>query len=151
MSKIDFCSDLGLTTRKCRLADHDFVYHLVLQLKPYVEKFTEWNKKFFDDDFKRTYKSGVILLKGKRRIGMFQLENKLSHIYVTRIYLSPAYQGKGIGSAVMSYVESVAKAKRKRRIRLHIWQGNPALKFYGKLGYKVLERKDNKILMEKRL
>ncbi|MFH1064208.1 MAG: GNAT family N-acetyltransferase [Candidatus Woesearchaeota archaeon] len=147
----DCLRHLGIIVRQCRKEDHDFVYRLALQIKPYVEKLTRWDRKYFDDDFKRTYKSGAILLRGKRRIGMFQLKHNFTNIYIARIYLSPAYHGQGIGKALMQYFETVAAERHKRKIHLHVWKGNPAIRFYRKLGYRTIEDKNNKILMEKRI
>ena len=148
---VNMKNPFGIVTRKCRKSDHDFVYMLVKQLKPYVARFAKWDKKYFDDSFSKTYADMIVLMKGARRIGMFQLVHENSYTYIMRIYLSRSYQNKGIGSFLVDYFEKIAEKKAKKRIRLHVWQGNPAVKFYRKLGYKVIKKEPGKYLMEKRI
>lgn len=141
----------GITTRKCRKSDHSFVYRMVLQLKPHVSRRVKWDKKHFDDSFRATYRDMIILMKGKRKIGMFQIIHNKSHTYIRGLYLSPAYQKKGIGTFFMKHFEHQAKKNRKRSIRLEVWFNNPAVKFYRTLGYKIIKKQGHKYFMEKRI
>jgi ribosomal protein S18 acetylase RimI-like enzyme len=142
----------GITTRKCKKSDYAFVYRLARQLYHYVTRFEKWDKKHFDNDFKKNYKEAVILLKGKRRIGMFKIDHQKSHTYVAQIYISPAYQRKGIGTFLMKHFEEIAKGRRKKRMRLEVWTRNPARRLYKRMGYKVIKRIGKaKHLMEKKI
>jgi ribosomal protein S18 acetylase RimI-like enzyme len=144
-------NSFGITTRKCRKSDQAFVYRMVKLLYPYITRFEKWDKKQFDKTFNKTYRGTIILLKGNRRMGLFHLEHDKPYTYITRIFISPAYQRKGIGTFILNHFEDIARSKSKKRIRLQVWIGNPAFKFYKKLGYKVIKKKNNKYLMEKKI
>lgn len=142
---------MDLKVRKCKKSDHDFVYKVTKDtFKPIVSTYFDWSKSFFDEEFNKDYKKMKIVSKGKRRVGFYQLEGKKDYLYVTKIFLSPTYHGKGIGRHLMEYFETLGHKK----IRLEVWKINPAVKFYKKLGYKVVKetgKKKHKYEMEKKL
>ena len=86
-------------------------------------------------------------MKGKRRIGFYQITPKKDCLDIRRIFLSPAYQGKGIGKKFMDYFETLDY----NRLRLQVWENNPAQHFYKKLGYIIINKKEHRLEMEKRL
>jgi ribosomal protein S18 acetylase RimI-like enzyme len=88
-----------------------------------------------------------MLVKGKKRIGFYQLTPNGKTLEITRIFLTPSYQGKGIGTWYMRYFETLGY----NHLFLEVWDNNPACLFYKKLGYKKIKNKNHKILMEKRL
>ena len=139
----------GIKEKCCKKKDYQFCYNLIRKtLFPYVSKFVKPSKKQFDADFKKRYFQIKILMKGKRRIGLYHIsedEFEKNTLYVVRIFLSPKYQGKGIGNSLMTSFETLGF----RKIKLHVWENNPAVRFYKKLGYKVIAKKDHKYLMEK--
>jgi ribosomal protein S18 acetylase RimI-like enzyme len=56
------------------------------------------------------------------------------HIFL--LYVRPAHRRQGIGSALIDYAESWARARGNRQIGLQVFQHNePALQLYTKLGY----------------
>ena len=145
--------ELGIITRKCKKSDHSFVFNLVKKtLWPYISKYIKPRKDKFDqgffDDFRGLgYKHIIILMKGKRRIGFYQITPKKDCLDIRRIFLSPAYQGKGIGKKFMYYFENLGYSK----LRLRVWENNPARIFYGKLGYIIINKKEHRLEMEKKL
>jgi len=135
-----------LNTRCCRRSDHDFVFSLVKEtLWPYIAVFFQPSKKMFDERFTEDYRQKVILLRGSRRIGYYQLGYDGKYLVINGIFVSPAYQRRQIGSYLMNYFETLGYKKFK----LQVWENNPALFFYKKLGYKKVGKKNHKILMEK--
>ncbi|MCQ1576104.1 GNAT family N-acetyltransferase [Streptomyces parvus] len=60
--------------------------------------------------------------------------------WLEHFYLSPALQGRGIGSAVLRGVLDRADAERQP-VRLDVLQGSPALRLYERHGF-TLERED---------
>ena len=135
-----------LTKRKCKKEDHKFVYNLTKKtLFPYIFQYFKPSKKRFTQGFNKDYKQIIILLKGKRRIGFYQLTPLNKQLDITRIFLSPNYQGKGIGSNLMKDFEGLGYKK----ITLQVWDNNPAVKFYKKIGYKRIKEENHKIHMEK--
>jgi ribosomal protein S18 acetylase RimI-like enzyme len=139
---------MELRKRKCRKSDYDFVYRIAREtLFPIIHKYVEPDKEKFDNSFLREYKSFVILMMGKRRIGFYQLQREGNVIHIVKIFLSPAYHGRGIGRELMGYFETLGA----RKLVLQVWDNNPAYKFYKKLGYKRVLKKNHKIFMEKDL
>ena len=61
------------------------------------------------------------------------------------MFLKKEFRGKGIGYNLMKQFEN----KNIKTICLKVWDNNPAVQFYKKLGYKIVEEKDHKYLMEK--
>jgi len=60
-------------------------------------------------------------------------------IYIDELYISPDYQRKGYGIALMDTVEKFAKENSFSSITLLTGVGSPAFSFYEKIGYKHLE------------
>lgn len=134
--------------RKCKKSEYDFVYRLMkTTLFPLIAKYQPIDKKKFDEKFFKDYAKMTILLRGKRRIGLYEIEEKQNHLYVSRIFLTPFYQGKGIGAQIMESFETLGYQK----ITLEVWENNPAVSFYKKLGYVVTKKQGHKYFLEKRI
>lgn len=137
-----------INTRKGRLSDYDFVFMLVKKtLWPYISVFYKPSKDIFDRRFAEDYGQKTILLKGKRRIGYYQLGTEGKYLVINGIFVSPAYQKNKIGSYLMKYFETLGYKK----IKLQVWENNPARLFYKKQGYKRMGKKSHKISMLKEL
>lgn len=137
---------IEIKTRRCRKSDYPFVFNLVKKtLFPYVAKYHKPSKKMFDERFAKDYKKRVILLHGKKMIGFYQITPKRNVLNVTGNFLIPSYQKKGIGKYIMKYFETLPFKK----IRLHVWDNNPAYRFYKRLGYKTISKNNHKYIMEK--
>ena len=60
------------------------------------------------------------------------------HAHVFLLYVMLEYRRQGIGSALMRYAESWAKARGDRQIGLQVFQSNhSAVRLYHQLGYQV--------------
>lgn len=60
------------------------------------------------------------------------------HTYIFLLYVQPEHRRRGIGKALMRYLENWARAKGDRQIGLQVFQTNtPALDLYHKLGYQI--------------
>ena len=139
-------NQIELKTRICRKSDYTFVYGLIKKtVFPLVSQFVKPDKAIFDKRFFSEYKKSVILMKGKRRIGIYELFPDKKNLTISRILLSPSYQKKGIGKYLMSYFETLGYDN----LQLSVWENNPAVSFYKKLGYKIINKKGNKYLMKK--
>jgi ribosomal protein S18 acetylase RimI-like enzyme len=146
MKKEFIINNFKIKTRKCRKSDYNFVFGLIKKsIFPYISKYFKPSKEMFDERFKEDYDKRVILLRGKRRIGFYQLTVKKDKLDITGIFLTPMYQNKHIGSFLMNYFEKLGY----KTVTLQVWENNPAFKFYKKLGYKVVLKKNHKYHMEK--
>ncbi|MDZ8183355.1 MAG: GNAT family N-acetyltransferase [Nostoc sp. ChiSLP02] len=62
--------------------------------------------------------------------------NRHAHIFV--LYVAPEHRRRGIGTALMQYVENWAMQRGDRQIGLQVFQSNaPALNLYNQLGYQT--------------
>lgn len=61
---------------------------------------------------------------------------------IHKLYFLKSAQGKGLGKAVIAYVENVAKSQNAHAIELNVNRGNPAYHFYLKQGFSVREEVD---------
>lgn len=60
------------------------------------------------------------------------------HTHVFLLYVMPQHRRRGIGKALMSYVENWARMRGDRQIGLQVFQTNePALNLYSQLGYQT--------------
>lgn len=61
---------------------------------------------------------------------------KFEDYYLFDIWIDPSFQGRGIGTAAVSYFESEARHLGKKRTSLHVFGHNHrARKLYERLGY----------------
>jgi RimJ/RimL family protein N-acetyltransferase len=64
---------------------------------------------------------------------------KLQHQCLFAIIIDQNYRGKGIGSALITKLMEMAKEEFNIEImHLEVYQGNPAIKLYERLGFKVI-------------
>ena len=134
--------------RACRETDYRFFMDLIVKtLKPYVEEYQKFDHEYVRDSFRQTWPQMKMIMSGSRRIGFYQIEGHEDTLMVKRIFLSPAYQKKGIGKRIMKEFENLGY----KRIRLEVWDNNPAVDFYKNLGYKVKKKEGHKVHMERSL
>ena len=60
------------------------------------------------------------------------------HAHIFLLYVVPEHRRRGIGTALMRYVEDWARIRGDRQIGLQVFQSNPAaLNLYNQLGYQT--------------
>lgn len=134
--------------RKCELNDYDFVISLIREtIFPLVSVYVKPDENIFKERFQKDYSERTILIFNEEPIGFCQLLQKDDKLEVKGIFLSKNYRGKGIGYNLMKEFET----NGIKTIGLHVWDNNPAVEFYKKLGYQIVEEKNHKYLMEKQI
>lgn len=69
--------------------------------------------------------------------------------YITLVLVVPDYRGVGLGQSLVSFVLIHAKKKGFVQCRLEVSSNNEAaLALYKKLGFRIIENRVNKILLE---
>lgn len=145
-------NNFEISCRTCKIEDRSFILNLFKDtIFNYISKYYNPSIEMFDKRFYSDYKEKKILLKKKRRIGLFQLSIRNNRLAITGLFLKENYQGKGIAKHLMNYFEKVAKDEKYLEIELLVWENNPAKKFYEKLGYKIESKKNHKYLMVKKI
>jgi len=70
--------------------------------------------------------------------------------FIYDVYVNPDLHGKGIGKKIMEILEDLAVKDKYQRVKLPA--SKTAIKFYEKLGYKLLNKiKKESLMMEKKL
>jgi RimJ/RimL family protein N-acetyltransferase len=127
-------------------ADRDFLFDLHRQaMRDYVEPLWGWDdgvqRRLFDDRF-TTRHSRVIQVDGED-VGLLQLEDQPSEVVLGLIELLPAWQGKGIGTAIIRSVLAQGKP-----VSLRVLRGNPrAAALYKRLGFRIVRRAPEHLYM----
>lgn len=61
---------------------------------------------------------------------------------IHKIYVLPSEQGKGTGKVLIDYFTNLAKDSHIPQIELNVNRANPALGFYQKMGFEIIEHVD---------
>ena len=69
-------------------------------------------------------------------------ENLESVTRLSKIYIHPSLQRKGIGKQMMRYIEKVMVSSNMRILELNVNRHNPAIEFYKRLGFEIIEEED---------
>jgi ribosomal protein S18 acetylase RimI-like enzyme len=127
-------------------ADKEFLFDLHRQaMRDYVERLWGWDdivqRRLFDERFaSRPFK--VIQANGED-IGVLQLQDRPEEVVLDLIELLPAWQGKGVGTAVIRSLFAQGKA-----VSLRVLTSNPrAAALYQRLGFRVVQRTPERLFM----
>ena len=102
-------------------------------------------------------KGGAILVHdGPEAVGSAQYYVQDDYMYIGRIAVLPGRRGKGIGRAVVSYLEDLARSKGQKQVRLEVRLSLPEnVIYYTRLNYIPIEeheypcKSDRWIIMSK--
>lgn len=137
-----------LNTRPCVPEDGAFVSNLVREtLFPLVREFATPDEGLLRERWERNWHRHVLILDDATPIGVYQVEVEGDVLHVRRLFLAAPYRGMGLGRHLMESFEQIGP----RRIRLEVWENNPAVRFYERLGYRTVSVKGHKYAMEKTL
>jgi len=142
------------TLRTCTDSDREWAY--ALKREAYLEvverQFGPWDEERQRSMFAGRWNpaiSQIIMIDGAG-VGLVATEDRSDELWVDEIQLSRAWQGRGIGTAVMLDLIARANAARKP-VRLRVLLENPrARSLYERLGFRVTGRTATHNLMEHR-
>lgn len=93
-----------------------------------------------EQTLRKTGNAAILVWDNEKAVGTARYELRPEYMYVGRVAILPEYKGKGIGTLVMNYLESLAielgKTGLKLGTRLSIKRN---LSFYQRLGYQIEE------------
>jgi GNAT superfamily N-acetyltransferase len=87
----------------------------------------------------------LILYQAEMPIGFAsygKLEEPINTYKLQKLYLLPSQQNKGFGRILLNEVEKQVAALGADHLQLNVNRKNPALSFYEKLGYEIIETVD---------
>jgi ribosomal protein S18 acetylase RimI-like enzyme len=133
-------------TRKCELKDYDFTIQLIREsLFPFVSLYFKPDEETYKKRFEEDYQERTILTANEKSIGFYQIKQDGQNLEIKGLFLIKDFRGKGIGYRLMKEFEN----NNVKTISLKVWENNPAVEFYKKLGYEIVKEKDHKYLMRK--
>lgn len=87
----------------------------------------------------------VLVLEGQV-IGQWLVERRPEEIFLARVMISPAYQGRGIATALIQELQAEASAAGLP-LTLQVWEENPARALYERLGFAVTGAREFRVAM----
>jgi len=86
-------------------------------------------------------KGGAVLAwEGDTVVGSARFQWYPDYVYIGRVAVIPAHRGKGVGAALMQFIEAAAREKGYHSVQLGVRMSLPGnLAFYQHLGYEVLK------------
>ena len=132
---------------------YDFVYEVKKNAyKKYVEEYWgTWNDKEqqirFKSSIDRNKNYTYIIIYENKKIGFYQckLINK-DTCYIENICIIPEYQGKGIGTKILS---DIIEKYKEYNVEIQYFKNNPVGNLYKKLGFNIYDETEFHYKMKK--
>ena len=139
------------TLRLATASDVEFLYNLLkVALGPYVELvFGPWNEEEERAKFFEATRPGEhqIVERAGEPIGCLKVQRSSSEFKLNRVFLLPAFQGRGIGSELVRDLLIEAHSAGLP-VRLRVFKINPARRLYERLGFVVTGETEFHVNME---
>lgn len=131
-------------------ADFDFLYHLrQVTMKRYVEVIWGWDEEAQQQRFTAAFNPALsqIIVVGDQDVGELTLEERNDELYLKGIYIVPAYQNRGVGTAVLHHLLAQAQTRRQP-VTLRVFKMNPARQLYERLGFIIIGESEPYYMMK---
>jgi GNAT superfamily N-acetyltransferase len=137
--------------RPATIEDREWLWELKrATMREYVAAVYGWDdetqRKMFEAKFDPS-RIRVVQVDGSD-VGLLEVEEREVDFFLGRIEILPAFQNRGIGSAVIGAVASEARAKDKI-VRLQALRSNPVRQLYERLGFSLEEETATHFKMKK--
>jgi ribosomal protein S18 acetylase RimI-like enzyme len=118
--------------------DFDFLYQLhVAAMREYVEATWGWQEEWQQEYFARKFdphNRQIIRIDGQDA-GVIVIEPRIEELYIALIEILPAFQRRGIGTAIVRQLINTADSDGLP-VSLHVLKtNNPARQLYERLGF----------------
>jgi len=120
------------------LADIEAVYQVEI-----LSHSHPWSIKLFLSNFGKRYFNHV-LMDNDSVLGYFVASSVAGEVTLMNIAISPTYQGKGLGSLLLTALINLSKTNNEEQIWLEVRVSNlSAIGLYNKLGFVEVDRRKN--------
>ena len=141
-----------VTLRPARSADYPFALHLYVQtIKPLATAWIGWVDEEQEVQFASLWRptdTRIIVLDGEE-IGWVEFRQTGEELFLKQLYISPAYQRKGIGPQVIRLLNE--QARTAKSMALFVLKNNPAFRFYERHGFEVVRETHTTLVMRRAL
>ncbi len=131
-----------------QIEDALFCFNLIQEnmqtYHPAAKTFEQYKTEFIPQDIR-------IVFDQNKNVGFFEFQEKKDAWYLWDMQLSKNVQNKGLGSQILSLVESEVAEKGGKKIILNVYKTNPAIKLYKRNGYEVFADNGDRYAMSKDL
>jgi ribosomal protein S18 acetylase RimI-like enzyme len=117
-------------------------------MKPLTEELLEWNEPGQRNvvELALAQTGTFIIVAGAQDAGWLQVSESTDSIYLGQLYLAPALQNHGIGTAILMDLKDKARASGKA-LALDVMKDNRARLLYERLGFRVIGQSEYKLKM----
>ncbi len=141
---------MGCHLRQASQEDAEFIYQLKkLTLRSYVEAIWGWNEVYQRERFAASFvpQDHKIIVLDRVDIGELAISATDSGFNIDGIFILPEYQGRGIGSLIITDLIREA-SQRGESIKLQVFKTNPAIELYRRLGFELAGQTDTHYLLQ---
>jgi ribosomal protein S18 acetylase RimI-like enzyme len=101
-----------------------------------------YSQKGIEQQINDTANHFLVAIEKDVLVGYCHCFEKKGHFYISKIYVHPSTQGKGIGQLLLNTLEKQATDLNFSIIELNVNRNNPAKDFYLKNGFTIIETID---------
>ena len=146
--------DTAITLQPAQDDDHEFCFLVTERaMRAYVEQaFGQWDEGWQRSRHAHEFASrrpDIVSLNGVD-VGIWLVLREPTHLVLSKIYLLPEFQRRGIGSALLDCLVRKSEGVRLP-IRLRLLKVNPAVSLYERKGFRVVRHEHPYVYMERAL
>ena len=138
--------------RQATADDYDLIYRLHVEaMRDVVTRQYGWNEAIVSAMFREWFDPTMIrlILVDEQPAGFLAVRDDPTRVFLSNIELAPAYQGRGLGAAVIRAVLDDAQ-ERGQPIDLQVHKINRARRLYERLGFTAVGETETHYLMQAR-
>ena len=133
-------ASLSVSFRQADECDIDFLRALRSStMREVVLRHHAWHEEEQNQRVLVSFDSARVILKDGDAIGLLKVVRESHHFHLIQIQLLPAFQGRGIGTAVITALQEECSAL-DLPIVLRAYASNRALALYSRLGFEIVDR-----------
>lgn len=143
----------GITEVELRPAtreDFDFLYNLFrATMCEYIAQIWGWDEQWQQEHFTENFDPDTdhVIVLDEKDIGVISIEEKEDEIFLSKIYILPEYQRRGIGTQLINYLLGVA-FNSGLPVTLRVLKTNPSKLLYERLGFVEVGETETEYLMK---
>jgi ribosomal protein S18 acetylase RimI-like enzyme len=144
---------MAINLRSASLDDYPFALKLYVEaIRPLASAWIKWVDADQEAQFASLWRPNdtrIIVVDGEE-IGWVELRQPEDEIFLKQLYISPAYQRRGIGSRVMRLLLA-ERCRTAKSMALFVLKNNPACRFYRRHAFDVVWETETTFVMRREI